>query len=88
MWKMVLQTLCNLCTVKNLDFRVENSNRCSVIWVEFESRQIGLKTQTKYVQQNMGSNYRDTCNKKLQRWSESNKCMCDSETISLAFGMC
>lgn len=36
------------CTVKKLDFRVENSNRCSIIWVEFENRQIGSKTRTKY----------------------------------------
>lgn len=24
------------CIVKKLDFRVENSSRCSIIWVEFE----------------------------------------------------
>jgi hypothetical protein len=36
------------CIVKKLDFRVENSNRCSIIWVEFESQQIGARTRTKY----------------------------------------
>lgn len=46
------------CTVKKLDFRVKNSNRCSIIWVEFENRQIGSKTRTKYAHL-----YTSTCNK-------------------------
>lgn len=36
------------CIVKKLDFRVENSSRCSIIWVEFESLLIGAKTREKY----------------------------------------
>lgn len=33
------------CIVKHFDFRVEGSNRCSIIWVEFTEREIGLEKQ-------------------------------------------
>lgn len=36
------------CLVKTLDFRVENSQRCSIIWVEFENKAVGSKARTKY----------------------------------------
>ena len=36
------------CSVKKLDFRVPNSDRCSIIWALFESTKIGLKTRNKY----------------------------------------
>lgn len=36
------------CMVKKIDFRVENSERCSIIWVAFENEAVGSKTRTKY----------------------------------------
>lgn len=36
------------CIVKKLDFRVKNSTRCSIIWVEFETLLIGAKARSKY----------------------------------------
>lgn len=36
------------CLVKKLDFRVENSQRCSIIWVAFENEAVGSKARTKY----------------------------------------
>lgn len=36
------------CFVKKFDFRVENSSRCSIVWVEFDSACIGRKWRLKY----------------------------------------
>lgn len=35
------------CIVKHFDFRVEGSNRCSIIWVEFTEKEIGKAMRTK-----------------------------------------
>lgn len=35
------------CIVKHFDFRVEGSNRCSIIWVEFTEKEIGKTMRTK-----------------------------------------
>lgn len=44
------------CLVKKLGFRVLNSIRCSIIWVEFETQQIGSKARTRYAH-----NYNEHC---------------------------
>ncbi|XP_053407909.1 uncharacterized protein LOC128559625 [Mercenaria mercenaria] len=36
------------CSIKKLDYRVENSNRCSIIWVQFEEDSIGKKHRNRY----------------------------------------
>ena len=36
------------CTVKKLDYRVQGSTRCSIIWVQFEESDIGKTCRTKY----------------------------------------
>jgi hypothetical protein len=36
------------CTIRKFDHRVENSNRCSIIWVEFENETIAKKWHSKY----------------------------------------
>lgn len=35
------------CIVKHFDFRVEGSNRCSIIWVEFTEKEIEKAMRTK-----------------------------------------
>lgn len=36
------------CIVQLLDFRVENSTRCSIIWVNFENKSTGKHWREKY----------------------------------------
>lgn len=36
------------CTIKKLDFRVPNSNRSSIVWVEFGLQDIGKKVRSRY----------------------------------------
>jgi hypothetical protein len=36
------------CIIKMFDYRVENSNRCSIIWVEFEDVKTGMHWRKKY----------------------------------------
>lgn len=56
------------CLVKKLDFRVLNSNRCSIIWVKFETQQIGSKARTKYAHL-----YNKNCDKLLTPILEINR---------------
>jgi hypothetical protein len=35
------------CIIKMFDYRVENSNRCSIIWVEFEDVKTGMHWRKK-----------------------------------------
>lgn len=36
------------CTIKKLDYRVPNSTRCSIVWVEFCSSDIGKKCKNSF----------------------------------------
>ncbi|XP_061196745.1 uncharacterized protein LOC133205019 [Saccostrea echinata] len=36
------------CIVKKFDFKVENSTRCSIVWVQFELENIGASNRMKY----------------------------------------
>lgn len=36
------------CTIKKLDYRVLNSTRCSIVWVEFCSSDIGKKCRKEF----------------------------------------
>lgn len=36
------------CVIKQFDYRVEGSTRCSIIWVEFDDGNIGRVIRTQY----------------------------------------
>ena len=36
------------CVVKKLDYRIENSKRCSIIWLQFDEADIGMQWKCKY----------------------------------------